>query len=272
MLALIAECFFSINTHQINPAFGRRVFPRNLLGALLVVVEHAYAHPPITAWSFEVEDLGGAIAALEFVFHLGCGIFITEAANLHLPASAGVEIGGRLQHFNLYLGDSRVVDADALGRLHRKINDPVGHERPPVGNAHHDRLPGRQVSHTHHGVEWKRKVGGGELVHVVNFAVRCFVFVVVGAVPARQTGLRVKRLRVGRRRRLNWTWLARAGFFWVRAGRNGGGGDGRRRRNGHLCGSFFAAPSQQKRHRGQGKDSVPVTWIHEWLQEWAHVL
>src|SRR5215472_2619075 len=100
---------------------------------------------------------------------------------------------------------------DLPRRRQRKIDDAILHKRPPVGDADRRAFSIIQVGHTHHGIERQGAVRRGELIHVVDFAVRSAPPVERRAVPGsiplfgvpgrsrRRHRSVVSRSRIGRR-------------------------------------------------------------------------
>lgn len=76
-----------VEANQEDCAFGSFGFGGEFLGAVVVVVEDADAHPPVSGGTREAQDLGRVIAALEVIGEFGGGGFMGESADLHRPFS-----------------------------------------------------------------------------------------------------------------------------------------------------------------------------------------
>src|ERR1700676_4713072 len=80
-----------VQPHQEDGPFAGSRFAGKFMGALAIVVEHAYPPPPVSRGTGEAPHFRRLIAAREVVAEFPGRVFVREPANLHRPLSARIE-------------------------------------------------------------------------------------------------------------------------------------------------------------------------------------
>ncbi len=93
--------------------------------------------------------------------------------------------------FDAHRNHARADHVNGAGRGMREIDDAPIDERASVRNTNIHRLGVREIRHVDPGLEGQGPVGGRELLHIVNLAIRGRPAMIGMAVPARQAVFRV---------------------------------------------------------------------------------
>ena len=170
----------------------------DFFGALAVVIENTYPHPPISNGAIEAQYSGRVVTPGEAVGQLRSGVFIAECAYLHCPASPDVQRSGSFEYFQTNHGDARPPNVYLFGRSKRKVEDASGNKRPAIGNANQGRIAGLEIGYAHDGTQRQSAMGRRHGIHVINFSVGAAPVIIGRTIPTGETGLHIDRLRIRR--------------------------------------------------------------------------
>ena len=117
---------------------------------------------------------------------------------------------------------ARLPDVRLLGRGQREIDNSSFHKGTAIGDSHDGRMPGLEVGDSHRRSQGKSEVGGGQLIHVIDFAIRAAAVVIWSPVPTGFAGFDGKGFRpFGNREGARG--VVRLFLFLFTRGRNGFG-------------------------------------------------
>src|ERR1700739_1217477 len=91
-------------------------------------------------------------------------VLACEGSDLDAPAAAGSDGVRRLVDVNADTGGSGTPDAGLLGGSDREVDNAVGHEGSPVGDAHDGGLSGLKIGDLDERAHGQRAVGSGDAV------------------------------------------------------------------------------------------------------------
>ncbi len=153
------------------------------------VVDGIDAHPE-AGGALELGDFGAAIAVEESGLQVAGVVLFGEGSGLNAPAAGRVG-GGMGEGFYADAPKTGAVEADGLGGADGEIENAAFGEGATIGDADIGLLAGGEIRDADGGAQGKGAVGGGQAVLVVDGAVGGIAVVVVGAVPAGDSGLGV---------------------------------------------------------------------------------
>ena len=138
-----------------------------------------------------LDKMGGTEVTLERCEQSFGAIAIEERAGLHgVPILSGHD-GGDRKNVEADARDAGPDECDGFGRCMREIDDAVLDEGATVGDTDFDGFVVAEIDHAHPGPEGQGTVRGGELFHIVDFAVGGGAAVIGMSVPAGEPGFAV---------------------------------------------------------------------------------
>ena len=146
-------------------------FCRELLGALLIVVEDTNTDPPVTSRTGKAKHLGRVIAAGEMIGELRCDFLVRESADLDGPLAGRSGTGAGFHQFHFDLSSARLPNIELMGSGEGKVDNAAGDERTSIGDANQRGVSGLGIGDTHYGSQRESAMGRRHGVHIVDFTV-----------------------------------------------------------------------------------------------------